>query len=106
MRVSHNGENGFRSEPQIDRHFLFDHDQQSLHFLEASCLNSNLLLPHDPHLKVCGLLVVEDVALSVVGGRAAGGLVSEGGTPLDGQGLVRVHEGLADGEGHSGWACN
>ena len=58
------------------------------------------------HLKVRGLLVVEDVALSVVGGGAAGRLVPEGGAALDGQGLVRVHEGLADGEGHPGWACN
>ena len=58
------------------------------------------------HLKVGGLLVVEDVALSVVGGGAAGGLVPEGGAALDGQGLVRVDEGLTDGEGHSRWACN
>lgn len=44
------------------------------------------------------LPVVEDVALPVVGGRAAGRLVPELRAPLDGQRLVGVHEGLADGQ--------
>ena len=75
-----------------------------LRFTSLGLFHSSRLL--HSHLKVRGLLVVEDVALSVVGGGAAGRLVPEGGAALDGQGLVRVHEGLADGEGHPGWACN
>ena len=74
-----------------------------LRFTSLGLLHSS---PLHSHLKVCGLLVVEDVALSVVGGGAAGRLVPEGGAALDGQGLVRVHEGLADGERHPGRACN
>lgn len=38
-------------------------------------------------VEVLGLLVVEDVALAVVGGGAARGLVAEGGAPLDGKRL-------------------
>ncbi len=51
-------------------------------------------------LEVGRLLVVEDVALAVVGRGAAGGLVSERGAPLDRQCLVGVDEGLADGQRH------
>ena len=53
-------------------------------------------------LEVVGLLVVEDVALAVVGGGAAGRLVAERGATLDGQSLVGVDESLADGEGDAG----
>lgn len=48
--------------------------------------------------EVEGLSVVKYVALSVVGGRASRGLIPELRTPLDGQGLVRVGESLADGQ--------
>lgn len=44
------------------------------------------------------LPVVERVALAVVGGRCARGLIPEDGAPLNGQGLVCVDERLADGE--------
>lgn len=44
------------------------------------------------------LVVVEDVALAVVRGRAAQRLVPERGTLFDGQGVVCVHECLADGQ--------
>jgi len=53
-------------------------------------------------LEVLGLLPIEYIALAVVGGSAARLLVAEGGTALDGQGLVRVDKRLADGEGDAG----
>lgn len=40
-------------------------------------------------IEVCGLLVVEDVALAVVSGSAARRLVAEGRAPLDGKCLAR-----------------
>lgn len=55
------------------------------------------------YLEVCRLLVVEDVALPVVGGSVAQGLIPEGGAALNRQSLVCVDEGLADGKGHPGW---
>lgn len=51
-------------------------------------------------LEALGLPIVEDVALAVVGGGRARGLVPELRAPLDGQGLVRVDEGLAQGQLH------
>lgn len=44
------------------------------------------------------LAVVEDVALAIVGGQGTRWLVPERGTTLDGQSLVGVHEGLANGQ--------
>lgn len=49
------------------------------------------------------LPVVEDVALAVVSGGASWRLIAELWTALDWQGLVRVDEGLADGELGYGW---
>jgi len=46
--------------------------------------------------EVLGLLPVEDVALAVVRGGAAGLLVAERGAALDGKSLVGVDECLAD----------
>ena len=45
-----------------------------------------------------GLVIVEDVALAVVGRSAAERLVPEGGTLFDRQSVVCVDEGLTDGE--------
>lgn len=48
--------------------------------------------------KVQRLAVVEDVALAIVRGQSSRRLIAEGGTPLDGQRLVRVDERLANGQ--------
>lgn len=45
------------------------------------------------------LTVVEDVALAIVGGQGAWRLIPECGTTFDGQCLIRVDKGLADGQG-------
>jgi len=58
---------------------------------------SSVLTKVERFLEGSRLVVVEDVALPVVRGRAAWFLVSEGGAPLDRQGLVSVHESFTDG---------
>lgn len=45
------------------------------------------------------LTIVEDVALAIVGGQGAWRLIPECGTTFDGQCLIRVDKGLADGQG-------
>ena len=49
-------------------------------------------------------MVVKNVALSVVGGRAARRLISKAWATFNWQGLIRVDEGLANRERYSGWA--